>query len=219
MKRRMSSMVRRCIAVGMPVTRHPLRRSGREALPHPAPTSGLTANVPWATAGGTTTSLPYTRQRLGHAHPALRPVRVTCRLFPLVTALPSTHSAAPTGALFAGFCGTMLVSDFSSPCITGVGGVPSLCGPPIGPVRRSPSSRARSVYACWGSQTAQSPRPTRVRVCLDVAFHPPTSVGALDEQLSRRNTPPTCPPTDFSSASSRRPPHGSGPMWFARPSS
>jgi len=29
----------------MPVTRHPLRRSGREALPHPAPTLGLTASV------------------------------------------------------------------------------------------------------------------------------------------------------------------------------
>ena len=31
-----------------------------------------------------------------------------------------------------------------------------------------------------GVKTAQSPRPTRVHVCLDVAFHPPTSVGALD---------------------------------------
>ena len=28
------------IAVGMPVTRHPLHRSGREELPHPAPTLG-----------------------------------------------------------------------------------------------------------------------------------------------------------------------------------
>src|SRR4029453_6541521 len=32
------------IAVGMPVTRHPLHRSGREALPHPAPTLGMTAS-------------------------------------------------------------------------------------------------------------------------------------------------------------------------------
>ena len=45
------------------------------------------------------------RQRLGHARPALRPVRVTCRMFPLVTALPSTRSAAHRGALFAGFFG------------------------------------------------------------------------------------------------------------------
>jgi len=35
--------------------------------------------VPWATAGGTTTSLSYTRQRLGHAHPAVRYVwRAAC---------------------------------------------------------------------------------------------------------------------------------------------
>ena len=71
------------IAVGMPVTRHPLHRSGREALPHPAPTLGLTANVPWATEGDPTTSLPYTRPRLGHARPALRPVRVTSPHVPL----------------------------------------------------------------------------------------------------------------------------------------
>ena len=118
------------ITVGMPVTQHPLHRSGREVLPHPAPTLGLTANVPWTTEGDPTTSSPYTRQRLGHARPALRPVRVTCRLFPLVTALPSTRSAARRGALFAGFCGTMLVSDCSGPCITGVEIGSSRCGPP-----------------------------------------------------------------------------------------
>src|SRR5215510_2697513 len=82
--------------------------------------SGLTANVPWATEGDPTTGWPYTRQHLGHARPALRPVRVMCRLFPLVTALPSTHSATHRGAWFAGFCGTMLVSDCSGPYITGV---------------------------------------------------------------------------------------------------
>jgi hypothetical protein len=60
---------------------------------------------------------PYKRRRLGHAHPALRPVRVTCRLFPLVTALPSTCSAAQLGALFAGFFGTVQGSVFATrPC-------------------------------------------------------------------------------------------------------
>jgi ATP-binding protein involved in chromosome partitioning len=43
-----------------------------------------------------------------------------------------------------------------------------------------PGSRVRSVHACWGSQTAQSPRRTRVYVLLDVAFRSPTGVGALD---------------------------------------
>jgi hypothetical protein len=160
------------------------------------------------------------RQRLGHARPALRPVRVTCRMFPLVTALPSTHSAARRGTLFAGFFGTMAMSDCSGPYITGVGVCLPCADHPTKawPVLSSPGSRLRSVHACWGSQTAQSPRSTRVSVLLDIAFHPPTSVGALDKQLSRRNTPPTCSPTDFSSVPSRRPPHGSGPEWFARPS-
>ena len=89
----------------MPVTRHPLHRSGREALPHPAPTLGMTASCMRPPGGGPTTGWPYMRQRLGHARPALRPVRVTCRMFPLVTALPSTRSAAHRGALFAGFFG------------------------------------------------------------------------------------------------------------------
>ena len=51
------------------------------------------------------------------------------RLFPLVIALPSTHSAAPLGALFAGFFGTMAMSDCSGPYITGVEIGSSRCGP------------------------------------------------------------------------------------------
>jgi hypothetical protein len=170
------------IAVGMPVTRHPLHRSGREALPHPAPTLGNDGKHAVDHRGVPTARLPYMRQRLGHARPALRPVRVTCRLFPLVTALPSTHSAAHRDALFAGFFGTMLVSDGSGPCITGVERDSSRCGPPYSgwPALSSPGSRARSVHACWGSQTAQSPRSTRGGVLLGIAFRSPTSVGALD---------------------------------------
>ena len=113
----------------MPVTRHPLHRSGREALPHPAPTSGTDGKLHWTTESGPMAGWPYRRRRLGHARPALRPVRVTCRMFPLVTVLPSTHSAAQRGALFAGCCGTMLVSDCSGPCITGVEMGSSRCGP------------------------------------------------------------------------------------------
>ena len=71
------------IAVGMPVTRHPLHRSGREALPHPAPTLGMTASLHWTTESSPTAGWPYRRQRLGHARPALRPVRVTWPPVPL----------------------------------------------------------------------------------------------------------------------------------------
>ena len=135
--------------------------------------------------------------------------------FPPPAPLPIVAHCSRASAVL---CWCLTAQDRASPASRWT--LPDADHPTIGwPILSSPSSRARSVHACWGSQTAQSPRPTRVHVCLDVAFHPPTSVGALDEQLSRRNTPPTCPPTDFSSASSRRPPHGSGPMWFARPSS
>ena len=48
------------------------------------------------------------------------------------------------------------------------------------PALNPPGSRARSVHACWGSQTAQSLKSTRGGVLLGVAFHSPTSVGALD---------------------------------------
>jgi hypothetical protein len=41
------------------------------------------------------------------------------------------------------------------------------------PALSPPGSRVRSVHACWGSQTAQSPRSTRGGVLLDVTFHAP----------------------------------------------
>jgi len=204
----------------MPVTRHPLHRSGREALPHPAPTSGVTASC-------------------------LGPPRVA-RWLAVQASTPGTR--APGSA--SGACGVAACSPWSSPfppptpqpllvpcsrvssvlwrCLTAqdrTSPASRLALPDADhvnitwPILSSPSSRARSVHACWGSKTAQSPRHTRANVCLDVAFHSPTSVGALNKQLLRRNTPPTRAPTDFSSASSRRPPHGSGPMWCARPSS
>jgi hypothetical protein len=54
------------------------------------------------------------------------------RAFLSVPPLPSTDSAAGCPALFAGFIGTTRGSDFSAPCITGFGIVPSRCGHGIG---------------------------------------------------------------------------------------
>jgi hypothetical protein len=141
---------RRCIAVGMPVTRHSLHRSGREALPHPAPTWGLTANGSWGTAGAPANGLPYMRQRLGHARPALRPVRVTCRLFPLVTALPSPRSAARRGALFAGFCGVESEE---------VGQCPSLC--PLAQTARAVFPPAAFLGCAFLASALHQPRHAR----------------------------------------------------------
>src|SRR4029450_11211111 len=115
------------------------------------------------------------RQRLGHARPALRPVRVTCRMFPLVTALPSTRSAARRGALFAGFFGTMLVSDCSGPYITGVERYSSRCGPP-GPSVASPElsrfprkERARMLGVSDGTEPEKPSRCRAPRCCLPLA--------------------------------------------------
>src|SRR5215470_9323818 len=68
-----------------------------------------------------TNRLPYTTQRLGHARPALRPVRVVWRPIPLGHRPSLPLLRRPSGALFARFFGTLLVSDFSRPYITGVG--------------------------------------------------------------------------------------------------
>jgi len=57
--------------------------------------------------------LPYTTQRLGHARPALRPVRVVWRHIPLGHRPSLPLLRRPSRALFARFFGTLLVSDFS----------------------------------------------------------------------------------------------------------
>ena len=118
---------------------------------------------------------PYMRHRLGHARPALRPVRVTCRMFPLVTALPSTRSAARRGALFAGFFGTMLVSDCSGPCITSVELRSSRCGPPNQGVaspelsRFPRKERARMLGVSDRAEPEKHSRCRAPRYCLPLA--------------------------------------------------
>jgi len=92
-----------CIAVGMPVTRHPPHRSVREELPHTAPTSGLNNAKPlvWIRCADHRRSFQNS---------------------PLVTVLSSRASAADRvlPALFGPFFGTMLVSDFSTAYMLGL---------------------------------------------------------------------------------------------------
>ena len=203
----------------MPVTRHPLRRSGREALPHPAPTSGVTASclgpprvARWLAVQAST---PGTRAP-GSASGAcgVAPYSPWAPSFPPL-APPPRRGPCSQGSSVRCWC-------LTSPDHTSQASVPTF---PVRTlwtrrsVRRSPSSCARSVRACQGSQTAQSQTVARGSAPVYIAFHSPTGVGTLDEPLSRRHTPPTRAPTNFSSVSSRRPPHGLGPMWFATPSS
>src|SRR4029077_4356766 len=87
------------------------------------------------------------------------------------------------------------------------------------PIRRPPGSRTRSVHAC------QVLRPRRVAQVLALALLdilPSTTQTASAPGisfLSRLNGWPARSPTDASPTSSRMPAHGSGPMWFATPSS
>jgi hypothetical protein len=63
----------------------------------------------------------YTLERTRRAGPALCPGRVLLVRVSLGQALPSTASADVGGpSLFGGFFGTMGLSDFPWPCITGV---------------------------------------------------------------------------------------------------
>jgi len=74
-------------------------------------------------------SLPYAAQRLGHALPALGPVRALLVRVSLGPALGSTASATGSPALFGGFTATMAESDFSESCIGDYGSSPSHRGP------------------------------------------------------------------------------------------
>src|SRR3954466_7911389 len=87
------------------------------------------------------------------------------------------------------------------------------------PAARSPGSRPRSVRTCQGLR----PR----RVVQGLALTPPSMLPSAYgtasapgmRNLSRLHTWPMHSPTDASPTPSRVPTHGSGPMWFAIPSS
>ena len=106
----------RGVAVGMPVTRHPPHRSRRAALPHRAPASGddvqtlrQKRRVACRTRSGACDRRPRHCVR----------ILVRSTTFPSASLLPSPCSAGPCGRpLFAGFVGTMRLSDSLHPCIT-----------------------------------------------------------------------------------------------------
>jgi hypothetical protein len=102
---------------------------------------------------------------LGALTPALGPERVSLAAFPSADPLPSTDSATPPWALFAGFAGTTGSSDFPRSCITGLRPWPCPHDPPnhhhkrviVGP----PGSRAWRLRACTGSWTPRGPPTAR----------------------------------------------------------
>ena len=134
---------------------HPLHRSGRTKLPHPAPTLGFDAE---------SLRLTYAFHCLVHVF--LQPCvwyMGLCNSFPLVGRLPSIPSASAFAVLFGNFVGTMQPSDCPSSFIIGLGLLTSPCGPlshlSLGATIGSPSSRVRCFGACSGSSTSWS-QPT-----------------------------------------------------------
>jgi len=85
-------------------------------------------------------------------------------VFPSPSPLSSTTSATALAALFGGFAGTMGLSDFPQPFISGVRHrLPRAARTPAGgrAVMGSPGSRAWRFCACPGSLTARGPLATR----------------------------------------------------------
>ena len=70
-----------------------------------------------------------------------------------------------------------------------------------------------------GSPTTPGRPGTRDDAPVRVAFRVVERVGTQDHTISRLNGWPMRSPADASPAPSRVPTHGSGPMWFATPSS
>src|SRR5664279_2091891 len=112
--------------------------------------------------------------------PALCPGRVLLTVFPSPSPLSSTTSATALAALFGGFAGTMGLSDFPQPFISGVRHrLPRAARTPAGgrAVMGSPGSRAWRFCACPGSLTARGPLATRASATSDSAFRPCDNVG------------------------------------------
>jgi len=140
-------------------------------------------------------------------------------MFSLIDRLPSMPSASGCPPLFGHFDGNTrpsdspptLMSDFrpkafsNRPVVaTGVDGVSG--------------SRAWSFPACLGSQTARSPRGTRV---IAPSMWPSAllnGVGTPNTNISQLDTRPDGAPVNASMAALRLAMHDSGSGWFAKPS-
>ena len=167
--------------------------------------------------------LPHAVQRLGHARPALGPVRALLVRIPLGPR-PWLHRLRRRCPGFVrrlhsyyGGVRLLLIVHRRLRLLT----FPPRTIWPRGlwPTKRSPGSRTRSVRAC------QVLRPRRAVQTLALArlnMSPSATQTASAPGisfLSRLNGWPARSPADASPTSSRTPAHGLGPMWFATPSS
>ena len=156
--------------------------------------------------------------------PALSPESCALHPFPLgqTPFLHSLRGRRRTAAVVRGFSGTIRLSDSLRPCIVNVSPWGSSRGPwvPTQAGRRGsrfPSRlfpRMQRVSDPAGRRTPCLLR--RATCCL-----PSTKRRSAPETrvtISRLNTVPARTPTNASAAVLPPPPHSSGPLWLARPS-
>ena len=200
----------------MPIAEHPLHRSGRAELPHPAPTLGDDAQV------------TYPLERAGRTDPARCPGCVALGRVPLGPA-PSLHRLRrrsfgvvrrlrryygpvrlPTSVRHRrmSFDFSMRSAHLAAADERGISRFPR----EVRPYMLGVSDRARS----------HDVSPSRRRRCclplISTASVPRSNPPCGGAWISRLDTRPARTPVNASPASLRTPAHDSGPVWLARPS-
>ena len=201
------------IAVGTLIAERPPHRTGRARLRHPAPTLDV---------GGEAYDLPHAVQSVGRALPARCPGRaVLFRV--LLGPRPWLHelldqSPGLVRPLHSYYGGVRTPRPRASSA--SARRLPDADRSPPGLARgsRSPGFRSRSLRTCQGlgpRRTGNALALTRIPVSPSAV----TTASASRLILSRLNGWPMRTPADASPPASRPTTHGSGPMWFAIPSS
>src|SRR5271157_1598291 len=200
------------IAVGTLIAERPPHRTGRARLKHPAPTLDV---------GGEAYGLPHAGQAVGRAWPARCPGRaVLFRV--LLGPRPWLHELLRRSpGLVRPLHGYYWRSLTPRPRASSASArrLPDADrATHARPRSRSPGFRSRSVRTCQGLR----PRRTGYALALTripVSPSAVTTASASQLILSRLNGWPIRTPADASPPASRPTTHGSGPMWFATPSS
>ena len=168
--------------------------------------------------------LPYAAQRLGHARPALGPERALLVRVPLWSS-PLAPSPPPPGSRLCSTASQLLWRSQTSPGRTSAATAPHLPAADHSAQRADGRPRDLPVPvqgACGHARVFDHAGPSRrsrwrVWTCRLSATQTASAPGI--SFLSRLNCWPAHSPTDASPTSSRTSAHGSGPTWFATPSS
>jgi hypothetical protein len=168
-------------------------------------------------------SLPYAVQRLGHTSPALCPECVLLSRVPLGS-WPWLHHLRHRKTGFVRRLHRYYARIRLLPIVhrwLRLLAFPPRTIRPSGPMADQEISRFpyKKLPHMPGSATTPKRLGARDSAPLRVAFRTVDSVGSRENILSRLNGWPMRSPADASQTSSRRPAHGSRPMWIATPSS